>query len=161
MEGRLKLREPCPNDLVEIMAIEYAVFRETTTAKEWEERLSTPGTNAWVVESLGQVVAFVVYTHTSERLEIEELAVAKNWRRIGLGTALVGVVQDRLRGRNLRVDVDEENLPGQLFFRKLGLRCVEILHRPWPGYDVDGYRFVMDGRGLERNRIAGLLKVAG
>ncbi|MEM0969726.1 MAG: GNAT family N-acetyltransferase [Verrucomicrobiota bacterium] len=92
--------------------------------------------------STDEPIAFYAVEHGDSTLYLCNLAVAKRWRRRGVGTAALESASrfgKDLGYRFLELDVQEENLPAQLLYRKLGFRAVEVkphFYRDQAGYNM-------------------------
>jgi ribosomal protein S18 acetylase RimI-like enzyme len=118
-------------------------------------------TASWVAESRGRVVGFVVYSvqplddedtlelHAAAqenesgprpvRICLHKIAVARDWRRRGIGRALLERLNKKLRLTQdcIQATVPESNLTVQLFLRSARCKALRVLR----GYfgDEDGY----------------------
>lgn len=116
--------------------------------------------NVWcqVAEvSDGQIAGFIVYALARSQLELWNLAVLPQWRRVGIGRRLIARLVEKLRpGRErLVADVREKNTGAQLFFRACGFRAVQVIRRPYAEIDEDAYRFVYElPAAVPANRVA-------
>ena len=84
-------------------------------------------------------LGFCVYNlDDKEHYEIKHMVVDKRFRRQGIGTALINKMKAKLNDRRyiLSYSVPEDNLPFQLFLRKMGFKA-KLLRN---GYG-DVYRF--------------------
>jgi GNAT superfamily N-acetyltransferase len=86
----------------------------------------------------GEVVGFLVYSIHTHLYEIERLAVAKKYRRNGVGTALLNRLKDKasrmvdcesqtLRWR-LATWLTEKQVTAQIFLKANGFRCTYQTH---------------------------------
>jgi ribosomal protein S18 acetylase RimI-like enzyme len=76
-----------------------------------------------VAESGGNVVAAVLCGHDGRRGYLHHLAVAREWRRKGLGRALVAACLERLRREGVpkcNLFLFASNRPGRTFWKRLG-----------------------------------------
>jgi [ribosomal protein S18]-alanine N-acetyltransferase len=98
-------------------------------------------------EASGQypVVGFMIYELHKKRLHVLNFAVHENWRRRGVGAAMVGKLVGKLasqRRTRITLDVRESNLPAQLFFRSMGFRAVNVLKDYYDESPEDAYHMV-------------------
>lgn len=142
---RIFVRWMIKTDVVSVLAI------EATAAHPWnEEDLRTAlraqnciGMIAEMQDRPGMPLAgFMVYELNKTNLEIINLAVAPELRRIGVGRTLVNKVKGKVGLRNedgavrrnsVRTVLRESNLDAQLFFRSQGFMATEF----WRGYFED------------------------
>jgi ribosomal protein S18 acetylase RimI-like enzyme len=76
-----------------------------------------------VAVSGGRVVAAVLCGHDGRRGYLHHLAVAKRWRRMGLGRALVAACLGKLHKEGIpkcNLFLFASNRPGRAFWRRLG-----------------------------------------
>lgn len=134
------LRRADSVDIEAMLAIERHSFPSAWAPDVLRRFLENPLTIARVVESSGRVVAFFMVAFDAPRLHLLNIAVARAWRRRGLGTLALAEVE-RIAVRHgcdsVDLEVRESNLAAQLFYQRAGFRAVEILR----GYygDEDGY----------------------
>lgn len=71
-------------------------------------------------------LGFCVYNlNDKQHYEVKHMAVDKNFRRVGIGTAMINRMKEKLNDRRyiLSYSVPEENLSFQLFLRKMGFKA--------------------------------------
>ena len=76
-----------------------------------------------VAVSGGRVIAAVLCGHDGRRGYLHHLAVARKWRRMGLGRALVAACLEKLRKEGIpkcNLFLFASNRPGRVFWRRLG-----------------------------------------
>jgi len=100
-----------------------------------------------VAESNGEIAGFLVSREVfggdaanPSQLEILNLAVAPEFRRLGIATALISKVLSR--GAELFLEVRESNQPAQRLYRKLGF--LEVARRPKYYHNPDETAIVMN-----------------
>ena len=130
-------------DMPEVLAIEAASFlTEPWTEDDFLTLLRNRNTIGLVAEHQDHVLAYAVYTLHKTCFHLHNLAVHPDHRRQGVGSQVVGKLINKLSTlyrRYLILEVDETNLPAQLFFHSLGFRARRVL-RGWYGGDRDAYR---------------------
>lgn len=115
-------------DMAEVCRIERAGFADPWTEAEILEALRFRDCIGMVAENAGKVVGFVIYENHKSDLSVIDLAVAKEYRRCGVGKAIT----DKLRGKTtekrwrIRADVCETNKQGLAFFKSQGYRAVAV-----------------------------------
>lgn len=96
----------------------------------------------YVAEIDLRVAGFMIYEMRKSGLHLLNLAVAGDMRRRGVGRAMIEMAQRKLhpdRRREITLEIRETNLPGQLFFSRLGFRAVGVLRDQYtdsPGEDA-------------------------
>lgn len=94
-----------------------------------------------------QVVGFMIYELHRTRLHLLNFAVAKDFRRLGIGRQMFEKIQTKLspqRRSRVLFEVREANLEGQLFLRTMKWKAVSVLRRYYDRCDdcnEDAYLF--------------------
>lgn len=136
------------DDLDQVVALERRAFASPWLRRDFVALLRARNSLGQVAVVDDRLVGYVVRTVRGQSLTIDNLAVAPEWRRRGVGRALVRH-SCRARGgglpRIVLADVREQNTPAQLFFRAVGFSCREILTDWYDDTDEPAYRFVWDG----------------
>lgn len=77
-----------------------------------------------------KIVGFVLYSMSRNTVTIERLAVHPAWRQATIGSQLVQALLSDVKGfKRVVTFVPETNLPGQVFLRANGFKCVNSLKR--------------------------------
>jgi ribosomal protein S18 acetylase RimI-like enzyme len=162
----LTFRQMAPRDLLQVWRIEQQTSARRWTVQDFLTVLQSGHTVGQVVESGDQIIGYVIYSvqnvpqqeeedsksihshlagphsHISEHplnLILLHLVVHPDWRRRGVGLALIGRLTKKLRHADDRIQttVPDSNLPAQLLLREAGFMAVRVL-RGYFGED-DGY----------------------
>lgn len=163
----LSFRQMAPRDLLHVWRIEQQTSARRWTVQDFLTVLQSAHTVGQVAEVGDQIVGYVIYTVQTRQNDGDEdgtvvlrekgrtvrrdladepmhivllhLVVHPEWRRRGVGLALLNRLTKKLRRRddNVQVTVPEGNLPAQLLLREAGFRAVRVL-RSYFG-DEDGY----------------------
>lgn len=116
-------------DLAEVLQIEYDSYpNDFWSEKDLIEHLRERNCIGMTLEDGEKVVGYMVYLLHKTKLEIIRLAIHKDYRRKKLGKSLIEKLESKLsarRRKKLTIDVDEYNLPAQLFLQYCGLLCFE------------------------------------
>lgn len=146
----LHIRWMIRRDLYEVLDIETSSFEFPWSEKDFLQIMRGRNCVARVVDSretetLNQVAGYMVYELHKHHIELVNMAVAPNFRRRGVGTAMLAELRKKLtpmRRRKLQVDVRESNLNCQLWLRANGMRAVSVLRKHFDETDESAYRFV-------------------
>lgn len=117
-------------DIARVLAIEQASFDFAWTEDDFIRSMHRANIVCIVVEDQDHVVGYMVYEFTDDCLHIHNFAVDPDFRRQGVGRALVAKLIGKLsshRRTEISLMVRESNLPAQLFFRDCGFKAVEII----------------------------------
>ena len=129
-------------DMPEVVDIEWLSFKDYWTEDDFLRVLRGRNTIGKVAEVGETIIGFLVYEIKKNGMDILNLAVHPNWRRKGIGSALVNDLKTKIRRRpRMRIVLSDSNLDGHLFIKAMGFAAVEVL----PGYfenGEDGYKFV-------------------
>jgi ribosomal protein S18 acetylase RimI-like enzyme len=156
-----------PRDLLQVWRIEQQTDARRWTVQDFLTVLQSGHTVGQVVEVGDQIIGYIIYTvqslpgeeeeedsksihshlagphsHISEQpmnILLLHLVVHPEWRRRGVGLALLGRLIKKLRqiDDRLQATVPESNLAAQLLLREGGFKAVRVLR----GYfgEEDGY----------------------
>ena len=161
MSGCFKLsvhmRWMIARDRPEVLAIEKSSFVKPWTESDFALVLKRNPNIGLVAEHGDKVVGFVIYHLGKRSLSVLNVAVAPDFRRLGVGTAIIEKIKTKIDGqvrREVLVNVHDSSLPAQLFFKSVGFRAV-AMHR-----ELIQFQFgVRPPEAAEQgvNRIAGLV----
>lgn len=132
-------------DMTRVMDIERAGFADPWDRDEFTERLRQRNCIGMVAETADEkVVGFMVYELHKNRIHLVNFAVDPSYRYQGVGAAMIEKLANKLTtgGRErIMVEVAENNLDAQLFFRRMGFYCYAVLDGFYE--DQDAYAFQM------------------
>ena len=137
------LRFMMRRDIPEILAIEEDAFEFGWSEKEFIRCLRQRNCIGMVAECDGQVAGYMIYELQKTRIHVLNFAVAKNYRRTGVGSKMVAKLASKLwpnRRTNILLEVRETNLAAQLFFRSCGFRATRVLYGHWDDTPEDAYQ---------------------
>jgi [ribosomal protein S18]-alanine N-acetyltransferase len=129
-------------DLPEVLAIEQASFDDPWSEEMFKTFLRQQFAIGMVAEIAGSVHGFMLYELHKEHYHLVSLAVQTKCRRLGIGKQMVDKLKAKLsthRRPKLSLQVQERNLPAQLFFRSQGFLATHIEHKPYDSIDDDAY----------------------
>lgn len=125
-------------DMHDVLMIERASFPDPWTEADFLSALRQRNCIGMVAERDGVIVGHMIYTLHDSRMDLLNLAVLPDCRRLGVGRAMIDRLIDKLsqyRRKRITLKIIESNLQGQLFFRSMGFRAGRVL-RGW--YDTTG-----------------------
>ncbi len=113
-----------PSDLASLIDLDRVCFgRRAWSARAWREALAAPGWATIVVERDGAIAAASVLIPEVPRACLASIAVAPQWRRLGLGRALLRDAVARARAASARwltLEVDRANRGAVELYRREG-----------------------------------------
>jgi ribosomal-protein-alanine N-acetyltransferase len=129
-------------DLPAILEIERNSFSRPWTRASFERELELPFSTTVVVrqEHGAPPIAYACYWVIAGEVQVLNLAVHREQRRQGVGTALVQTLlrEGKARGASsVSLEVARENAPAQRLYRSLGFEEVAV-RRHYYGRDRDG-----------------------
>lgn len=139
---RVHIRWMIRRDMDDAMEIESESFEFPWSEDDFTRCLRQRNCIGMVAEHDDRIVGFMIYELHKTRLHVLNFAVAREHRRLGVGSQmlekLVGKLSQQRRSRIL-LEVRETNLPAQLFFRKCGFRAVSVLRDFYEDTTEDAY----------------------
>lgn len=131
-------------DMPDVLAIERDSSPDPWTEEEFIRNRRRSNCIGMVAEYNELVAGFMIYDLLKNHIHIKSLAVEPEFRRLGVGAALIDKLVSKLayqRRTRIMLEVRESNLPAQLFMRSMGFKASSILKRH---YDTpeDAYQFV-------------------
>lgn len=142
--AKLQLRRMQFEDIPGVIDIERASFPHPWERQDFDAMLCRRP-RGYVLSVISnadnRILAYAVWERKSldEPMRLLNLAVHPNHRRQGLGACLIG--RPGLKGYPMVADVIETNVDAQLFLRRLGWKCTEIVAQPYDESDRDALRF--------------------
>jgi ribosomal-protein-alanine N-acetyltransferase len=128
---QIHIRWMIRRDMHEVRKIEAESFEFPWSEEEFVRCLRQRNCIGMVAEHEDRVVGFMIYELHKTRLHILNFAVARQFRRLGIGGQMIEKLVAKLshqRRSRLILEVRESNLPAQLFFKEAGFRAISILH---------------------------------
>ena len=130
-------------DMEEVLAIERASFADPWTEEGFIQALRQIDCIGLAAEYDDVIVGYTIYEGDRTRLHVLNFAVHPDWRRRGIGEAMITRLLTKLslhRRIKLTLCVKEDNLDAQIFFRDMGLRAAGIARGYFDG-GVDAIAF--------------------
>lgn len=141
-EARLQIRWMIRRDMAEVLQIESESFEFPWSEEEFVRCLRQRNCIGMVADQDERVVGFMIYELHKTRLHILNFAVARDQRRLGVGSRMVAKLTGKLsqqRRTRIMLEVRETNLAAQLFFRSQGFRAVNVLRDFYEDTTEDAY----------------------
>ncbi len=131
-------------DIPKVLAIESASFSFPWLEEDFIRYLKRKNRIGMVAEHDDRIVGYMLYGLRKSRIHLPKLAVAQDFRLQGVGRQMMAKMIAKLspkRRRLLLLEVEETNLPAQLFLRRLGFRAVSVLRDFYQDSVEDAYSF--------------------
>ncbi|MGH2581736.1 MAG: ribosomal protein S18-alanine N-acetyltransferase [Anaerolineales bacterium] len=130
--GEFRLRAMRPSDLVQVHALETRIFPTPWSMKSYQFELErNPASEQWVIETGNEndpeVVAYTVCWVLGDEIHIANLAVAPEFRRLGLASRLLIHALNRGSVDSLRsatLEVRAGNQAAQALYERYGFHVV-------------------------------------
>jgi ribosomal-protein-alanine N-acetyltransferase len=139
---RVHIRWMIRRDMTEVLDTESESFEFPWSEEDFVRCLRQRNCIGMVAEHDDRVAGFMIYELHKSRLHVLNFAVAREFRRRGVGqqmlSKLVGKLSNQRRTRIL-LEVRETNLAAQLFFRNIGFRAVSVLRDFYDDSTEDAY----------------------
>jgi ribosomal-protein-alanine N-acetyltransferase len=140
----LHIRWMIRKDMAEVLAIEQQCFEFPWQEEDFIRCLRQRNCIGMIIEHDAKVVGFMVYELNAQLLHVLNFAVHEDCRYRGVGRELMRKLTDKLshqRRSRIMLECRETNLDAQLFFKRLGFRCVTILRDFYQDTPEDAYLF--------------------
>ena len=120
----ITIRTPLPEDLVQVVAMENRSFVDPWSPDALEQELASDSLRLpLVAEAGGKVVGYLMAWKIVDQLHILNIAADPDYRRRGVGTALLRTASDRAAEMGLgeiTLEVRESNNEALAFYRRHG-----------------------------------------
>lgn len=117
--------------IAQIAALEKQCFSDPWSEVSVRSELSNPLSDWLVAEEDGKLIGYVGSQSVPPEADVMNLAVAPEWRKKGIGRALMTALIAQLHSRGITalfLEVRVGNIPAQNLYR--GLEFVEVGRRP-------------------------------
>ncbi len=138
----LQIRWLIRRDMPEVLAIEQESFEHAWSEEEFLCILRQQNCIGMVAEIDHEIVGFMIYELHKSNLHVLNFAVAKQYRRKGIGAQMVDRLIDKLslqRRKEILLEVRERNLSAQMFFKELDFMAVTVLRNHYDDTSEDAY----------------------
>ncbi len=100
-----------------------------------------------VIEVDTTILGYMVYALQKKEINVLNIAVHPQYRRLGIATRMVSTLIDKLSlQRRSKIDLllREKNFGAQLFFRAQGFRATSVVRGYYEDLDEDAYAMEYD-----------------
>lgn len=147
------VRKMLPRDVCDVLDIAHEAEQEYSTEEDIHQYIGTRHSAGLVaVDAGGNAVGYILFRDCKRLVLVEALAVAEEWRRKGVATALVRDLFEAFMltaSEKIAVHVPERMLSGQLFWKSAWFKAYKVLRGCHMSGD-DLFAF-----GIERGELAG------
>ena len=129
-------------DMAEVLSIEQESFEFPWSEDDYRRCLRSRNCIGMVADYQGQVVGYMIYELGKNKIQLLNMATAKQYRRCGIATQMIAKLIGKLslqRRSRITLEIRETNLPAQLFFRSAGFRATQVLKNYYEQMQEDAY----------------------
>lgn len=139
----MKIRRLRSQDLSSVIKIENSSFPSPWSKQEFSATLKLPNVIGNVVEIDQEIVGYIIYEiiANAECLHVLNLAVSPDWRRQGVGKALIQKMMSSTDWLSISLMVSDRNLDCHLFLKKMAFEAFSVA-RDYFAEDHDAYEFM-------------------
>lgn len=131
----INIRWMIRRDMTEVIQIEADSYEFPWSADDFVRCLRQRNVVGMVAEVDERVVGFMVYELHKNRIHLLDLSVSPDYRRRGVGSAMVRKLVSKLstaKRSMIMLEIRETNLAAQLFFRDQGFKAISVLRNFFP-----------------------------
>lgn len=139
----MKIRRMRTQDLSSVVKIENLSFPSPWSKQEFSSTLKLPNIIGNIVEVDQEIVGYIIYEiiANAECLHILNLSVSPDWRRQGIGKALIQKMMSTTDWLSISLMVSDRNLDCHLFLKKMSFEAFSVA-RDYFEEDHDAYEFM-------------------
>lgn len=149
----VQIRWMIRRDMLSVLEIEQGSFDRPMIEADIIKLLRQSNTIGMVAEHNENVVGFVIYSLFKYSIAVERFAVHPKTRLRGVGSQIIDKIAAKLhhqRRNRMTMLVDETNLGGLHFLKKLGFVAERLVRKPFEKSDMDG----IDMHFVSQNEVA-------
>ena len=123
----MNIREALPTDIPQLFLLESSCFADPWSQKSLRDTLNEDHSYMLIAEENGRICGYLNTTFVLDEMNLNRICVLPQYRRIGLGTALVGRMFDYARTHGIctiYLEVRESNDSAQRVYRRFGFKVV-------------------------------------
>ena len=138
-------------DMPEVLAIEKESFTYPWSENDFVLTLQQKLMVGKVVEYREKVIGYCIYELRKKYLDVLNIAVHPDFRRQGVGSALMKDLKKQLKNDRKRIKLvaADYNLDAHLFYKSQDFRAIDIIKDYYIAENVDGYKFVYKQKVLQ------------
>lgn len=140
--GQIHIRWTVRRDMPDVQRIEDSCFQFPWSESDFIRCLRQRNVIAMCAEVNELIAGFMIYELHRNRLHVLNFAVSPDFRRRGVGKAMVEKLIGKLspqRRCRIMLEVRETNIAAQLFFRSQGFKAVSLLRDFYEDTAEDAY----------------------
>lgn len=123
----VRLRDMRPSDLPAVVEIELDAYSMPWNEGTFRNLLRRRDADMVVAEADDRIIGYAVAWSVLDQAELGNVAVARAWRKQGIGRSLVEEILRRVAGRGVQevfLEVRPSNPDAQRLYRNMGFRLV-------------------------------------
>lgn len=146
MTKTVSLRFMIERDYQYILDIEKESFDYPWTEKDIIKNKKIKDVLLLVAEYQEIIVGYIIFKVNKNSITIIRLAVHPDYRYKKIGTKLLDFAKQKLNKNRteIKIRINERLVDGQMFFKKLGFICTDILKDFYDNSDDSAYLFVRE-----------------
>ena len=129
-------------DMPVVLEIEKRSFRHPWTEEHFLSEVRRANVIGMVATHESMVAGYTIYAIHAKHIEILNLAVHPDYRRMNAGRTMLNMLKRKLTFRRrgeICLYVSEANLAGQLFFKANEFQAIEVCKNMYDTCDEDAY----------------------
>lgn len=140
-ESRPKRIELKVKDMPQVLCIENGSFEFPWAPEDFKWFALQRRTHQEVFTQRERIVGYMCYEKLREETHLRNFAVHEDYRERGIGSHMLGTLKSNPRkGRPIRLEVRETNVPAQMFFRSNGFVWTKTLKDFYDETPEDAYQ---------------------
>ncbi len=147
LDDRLHFREMRSSDLAEVMRIERVSFSSPWSVRFFQDELRVPYARSLLALMGQRIVGYVIYWCLPKEIDIHNLAVHSDWRRLGIGRSILSMVVEEAKSRQssrVTLEVRVSNIGAQHLYESLGFLAQSVRKGYYSDDGEDALRMALD-----------------
>ena len=130
------IRKINKNDIDEVYNLGILYDSKFRNHYSLEDYINNPIYIINVFEDDNSIKGFIICTKMFDTVEILLIYVAEEYRKLGIGTALINNLSTEKGITNVMLEVSKENLPAYYLYKKLGFEVISTRKGYYNGIDA-------------------------